>query len=75
MLQSKQQKVVQEDKVSKIGQFSTLTCSHVYPDSASTMPENQGTTNFCYQNEVNFEPKFLQGYGIFEIRGGKSNRL
>ena len=28
-LHSKQQKVVNEDKVSKIGQFGTLTCSPV----------------------------------------------
>ena len=69
--------MVQEDKVSKIGQFGNLTCSHVYRylDSVSTMPENQGTTHFCYKNEVNFEPKFLQGYGIFEIRCEKSNIL
>ena len=34
--------MVHEDKVSKIGQFGTLTCSPVSPDSGTTMPENPG---------------------------------
>ena len=37
-LHSKQQKVVNEDKVSKIGQFGTLVCSPVSPDSGTTLP-------------------------------------
>ena len=53
-LHSEHQKVVHEDKVSKTGQFGTLTCSPVSPDSSTTMPGNQGTTHFCYQNKVNF---------------------
>ena len=53
-LHSKQKKVVHEDKVSKIGQFGTLTCSPVSPESGATMPENQGITHFSCQNEVNF---------------------
>ena len=40
-LHSKQYKVIHEDKVSKIGQFVTLTCSPVSPDSGTTMPKNQ----------------------------------
>ena len=38
-LHFKQGKVVHEGKVSKIGQFGTLTCSPVSPDSGTTMPE------------------------------------
>ena len=38
-LQYNQSKVVHEDKVSKIGQFGTLTGSPVSPDSGTTMPE------------------------------------
>ena len=67
-LNSKQYKVVHEDKVSKIGQFGTLTCSHVSPDSGTIMPENQAITHLRCQNEVNFYPKFLPSCGIFEIR-------
>ena len=50
--------MVQEDKVSKIGQFGTLMCSPVSPDSRTTMPKNQGITHFYCQNEVNFYPNF-----------------
>ena len=67
--------MVHEDKVSKIGQFGTLTCSPVSPESGTTMPENQGTAHFCCQNEVNFYTKFLPSCGIFEIRGKMLNRL
>ena len=74
-LHSKQLKVVYEDKVCKIGQFGTLTCSPVSQDSGTTMPKNQGITHFCCQNKVNFYPKFLPSCGIFEIRGEKLNRL
>ena len=56
--------MIQEDKVSKIGQFGTLTCSPVSPDSGTrsrpTMPENQGAKHFCYQNEVNLQSEPLQ---------------
>lgn len=67
--------MVHEDKVSKIGQFGTLTCSPVSPESGTTMPENQGITHFSCQNEVNFYSKFLTSCGIFEIRGKMLNRL
>ena len=62
-------------KVSKIGQFGTLACSPVSPESGTTMPENQGITHFSCQNEVNFYSKFLTSCGIFEIRGKMLNRL
>ena len=61
--------------VSKIGQFGTLTCSPVSPESGTTMPENQGITHFSCQNEVNFYSKFLTSCGIFKIRGKMLNRL
>ena len=57
-------KLAHEDKVSKIGQFGSLTSSPVSPNSGTTMPENQGTTHFCYQDEVNLNPKFLQRYTL-----------
>ena len=44
-------------------------------NSGTTMPENQGITHFCCQNEVNFYPKFLPSCGIFEIWVEKLNRL
>ena len=62
-------------KCLKIGQFGTLTCSPVSPESGTTMPENQGITHFSCQNEVNFYSKFLTSCGIFEIRGKMLNRL
>ena len=61
--------------VSKIGQFGTLTCSPVSPESGTTMPENQVITHFSCQNEVTFYSKFLPSCGIFEIRGKMLNRL
>ena len=64
-LHSKQQRVVHEDKVSKIGQFGTLTCSPVSPESGTSMPENHRITHFSWQNEVNFYSKFLPSCGIF----------
>ena len=57
--------MIHVDKVSKIGQFGTLTCSPVSPDSGTTRPKNQGTAHFGCQNEVNFYPKFLPRSGIF----------
>ena len=41
----KQEKVIQKDKVSKIGEFGTL-CSPEFPDYGTTMPENQGITHY-----------------------------
>ena len=67
--------MIDEDKVSKIGQSGTLTCSPVSPDSGTTMPKNQGITHVCCQNEVNFYPKSFPRSGIFEIRSEKLNRL
>ena len=64
-----------KNKVSKIGQFGTLTDSPVSPDSGTTIPKNQGITHFCCHNEGNFYPKSLPSSGIFKIRGGKLNRL
>ena len=61
--------------VSKIGQFGTLKCSPVSPESETTMPENQGITHFSCQNEVNFYSKFLTSCRIFEIRGKMLKRL
>ena len=52
--------------VSKMGEFGTLTCSPVSPDSRTTMPENQGNAHFSCQNEVNFYPKFLLRCGILK---------
>ena len=63
--------MIHEDKVSKIGQFGTPTCSPVSPDSGTTVPENQGIAHFCCQNEVNFYPKSLPRSGIFAIRAEK----
>ena len=60
--------------VSKVGQFA-LTCSAVSPEPPTTMPENQGITQFYCQKEVNFHPKFLPSCGTFEIMGEKLNRL
>ena len=67
--------MVHEDKVSKIAQFGTLTCSPVSLDSGTTMPENQGITHFSCQKEVYFYPKFLPSCGIIEIRAEKLKRL
>ena len=61
--------MVQEDKVSKIDRFGTLTFSIVSQDSEATMPENQGITHVCCQNEANIYPKLLPSCGIFEMMG------
>ena len=58
-----------------IARLGTLTCSPASPDSGSTMPENQGITHFCCQNDVNFYTKFVPSCGIFGIGGEKLNRL
>ena len=72
-LHSTQLKVVHEDKVSKICQFGTLTCSPVSPDSGTTMLKIKELHTFLV--EVNFYPKSPPRCGIFEIRGEKFNRL
>ena len=73
-LHFKQGKVVHEGKVSKIGQFGTLTCSPVSPDSGTTMPEKIKELHTFVVKMRLISTHNLPSCGIFEIRGEKFNR-
>ena len=48
----------------KKGQFGTITYSLVSPECGTTMSKNRAISHFYFQNEVNFDPNFIQRCGI-----------
>ena len=49
-----------EDKVSKIGQFGTPTCSRVSPDSGTTMPEIKELHTFVVKMRLISTQKIME---------------